>query len=182
MKSFLSILAAVLITVVIMLSVVPLLKSNEHTNTVTQTVTIPGDSIPYPVTVKVPVPYDSVVVDTFYCASVIDTAEILKDYYSKYFYQDTIKSNSVTAILCEEVTQNRITGRQVFIQNLRPQAITNKYVEPANKIYAGLIVSDYNSKIGLGPSLIYARNRDAFNINVDILNTGISAGYYIRFK
>jgi hypothetical protein len=182
MKSFLNIVAAILVTVVIMLSIFPLIKGCESPTIITRTDTIPGDSIPYPVQVKVPVPYEKITTDTIYCTAEIDTAAILKDYFTKYFYRDTIKSNSVTAIICEEVTQNKITDRQVWIQNHRPIQIINNAPLQSNSIFAGLNISEYNKKLGIGPSIIYTRKQDAFNLNYDIINSGISIGYYRKFK
>jgi|WetSurMetagenome_2_1015567.scaffolds.fasta_scaffold02807_8 hypothetical protein len=182
MKSFLSIIAAVMITVIIMISLTPFIKGNVKTIVVTKTDTIPGDSIPYPVKVMVPVPYDSIVTDTVFCATHIDTARILKDYFSKYFYRDTVKSNSVTAIICEEVTQNKIIDRQVWIQNHRPIEIINNTSEPVNCLFGGFNISAYNKKLGIGPSIIYTRKKDAFNLNYDIINSGLSIGYYRKFK
>ncbi len=182
MKSFLNIVASILVIAVIMLSIFPLLKGCEKPTIITRTDTIPGDSVPYLVQVMVPVPYEKVTTDTIFCTADIDTAAVLKDYFSKYFYRDTIKSNSVTAIICEEVTQNRITDRQVWIQNHRPIQIINNTQVQANCIFAGLNISEYNKKLGFGPSVLYTRKQDAFNLNYDIINRGISIGYYRKFK
>jgi hypothetical protein len=182
MKYLSRIIVSVLLIVVVVCSAGALIKCCGHTTTITKTVMIPGDSIPYPVQVNVPVPHDSIITDTVFYPAQIDTAEILKHYFSKYHYQDTIKSGSVTAILNEEVTQNRITNRQLWIQNLRPISVTNTMSTTESRFYAGLMATEFDNKVGLGPSILYARRRDAFSLNLDILHPGITAGYYIKFK
>lgn len=181
MKYLSRILTSILLIVVVVCSAGTLIKCCSHPTTI-KTITVPGDSVPYPVVVKVPVPIDSTIVDTVFCNGPIDTAEIIKHYFSKYHYQDTIKSGSVTAILNEEVSQNKITSRQLWIQNLRPISVTNTISSQENRFYAGLVISEFDNKVGLGPSIIYSRKRDAFSFNLDILHPGITAGYYIKFK
>lgn len=183
MKASLNIVCSVIITAIVVWFAGCRFQGRESgTIKTTDTVYIPGDSIPYMVEVKVPVPYDSIVTDTQYYPNPVDTSEILKKYYTRYFYTDTIADSSVIAIIHEEITRNLVADRQVWFQNLRPHAVTYTTInEPAPKLYAGIVASNYG-KIGIGPGFIYSRKNDAFTLGVDLVNTGITAGYYMKFK
>lgn len=138
-------------------------------STITRTVTVPGDSKPYPVAVAVPVPYDSVVVDTFWRD--VDTAAILRRFFTQYTYQDTIRDSSFVAILREVLAQNQIIERQLSVQNLRPTQVTyTTTVEtPPPRWYAGGFAS-YGGHSSAGVTLLYARKNNAFGITADPFN------------
>jgi len=148
---------------------------------VTKTVTVPGDSIPYPVPVAVPVPHDSVVVDTFWRD--VDTAAILRRFFTQYTYQDTIRDSSFVAILREVIAQNQIVERQMQFQNLRPtQVVYTTTVEtPPPRWYVGGFAS-YGRRPSAGVTLLYARKNNAFGITADPFNrsTGVQWLHAIR--
>jgi hypothetical protein len=78
-------------------------------DTVRTSDTIPGDSIPYPVEVEVPVP---VYIDTnTTIPTIVDTNAILRDYFARVNYCDTITDDtSFLAIIQDTVTRNRSPG------------------------------------------------------------------------
>ena len=61
-------------------------------------------------------------------ASKIDTLAIIKDYLSKYYYNDTIKDTSFVAIIKEVLYKNRIIDRQLYVQNLRQKIVNTTTV------------------------------------------------------
>jgi len=151
------------------------------TRTITKTVTVPGDSIPYPVKVLVPAPYDSIVVDTVWRQ--VDTAAILRKYFIKYVYQDTIRDSSFLAILREVVTQNQITERELSVQNLRPTAVTyttNTVAAPA-RWYAGP-TANLGSRMGVGAEILYVRNKNAFGLSCDLVNRNVGVTWLYSIK
>lgn len=151
------------------------------TKTITKTVTVPGDSIPYPVNVLVPVPYDSIVVDSFWRK--VDTAEILRKYFIKYVYQDTIRDTSFLAILREVVTQNQIIERKLSVQNLRPTAVTytTNTVTAPSRWYAGP-TANLGSRMGVGAEILYANNKNAFGLSYDLVNRNVGVKWLYSIK
>lgn len=110
---------------------------------ITLTETIKGDSVPYVVVKEKPVPYkvvrwDSVTrVDTVF---IIDTIEVLNDYYSAYFYSDTLKDDtSALIVLNEQITENKIEYRELIFQNRKVTTINHHYPANKNKIHLGAI-------------------------------------------
>lgn len=149
--------------------------------TVTKTVTVPGDNIPYPVPVPVPVPHDSVVVDSFWRD--VDTAAILRRFFTQYTYQDTIRDTSFLAILREVVTQNQIIERKLSVQNLRPTAVTyttNTVAAPA-RWYAGP-TANLGSRMGVGAEILYANNKNAFGLSYDLVNRNVGVKWLYSIK
>jgi hypothetical protein len=161
----------------------PAKKEAVQTITVTKTVTIPGDSIPYPIKVLIPVPHDSIVTDTLWQSQKVDTAEILRRYFARYFYNDTIRDTSFIAIIQEVITQNRIIDRQFKLQNTRAQAITyvTNITTPSPKWYVGPSVS-YNGKVGFGASGLWRNNNHAFGLNIDVTNRMAGITYMLSIK
>lgn len=150
--------------------------------TVVKTITVPGDSIPFPVFVKVPVPIDSIVNDTFWKAMPVDTAEILKRYFSRYSYADTIRDSTFVAILNEVISQNRIVDRKFQLQNLRSQAITYTTIqEPKPSLYVGPSLT-YNGKMGLGVGGIWCNKNNAIGVNFDVTNRIVGVTYLLTLK
>jgi hypothetical protein len=105
---------------------------------------IEGDSIPQPIYVD-PIPAPVLIEMppdpsfVLFKNSPIDTMQILRDYLSTRFYDDTLTDDS-TIIVYEKlaIRENRIVDREVQFMNLRPIAITNNYITPTrNRWYFG---------------------------------------------
>lgn len=141
----------------------------------TNTVIIAGDSIPYPVKVLIPVPYDSIVYRDNPIPTVVDTEAILHRYFAKYFYRDTIRDSTFVAILNELVTENRIVDRQLEVQNLRPHSVTytTSIIQPPPKWYVGPVIT-FGSKPGAGAELLYVKGKNAVGLSGDAVNRSIS--------
>ena len=122
--------------------------------------TIPGDSIPYPVMVKVPYPVyiDSIVE----IPADVDTLSILKDYFSTKYYRDTITDDtSMFVIIIDTIGQNRIIGRGALFQNLREKAIitTNIYKD-----------TDTKNKFLIGGYAGFNKDQSVFGIGAQLVN------------
>lgn len=141
---------------------------------------IPGDSIPYIVYQRVPIPYavnytdtsylyDTIWVqgDTHYVLKPIDTMFILKDYYAKVEYIDTVKNDSSALIVLNEtVFKNRISDRTIIFQNRRPTAI----IEERTK---AIVLGVGGTVNGLDMSLGYRQKRNIFNITYSDQGVGV---------
>jgi hypothetical protein len=144
--------------------------------------TIPGDSVPYPVKEYVPVVQWERINDTIIVNSPIDTQSILNHYFAVRYYSDTISDTSMLVIINDTVTQNMIAYRNVLMQNKRPIMIETTEIyncKPKWFIGADVMLSD---KTGVGIQALRVNNNHAWNIGYDLVNKGITAGYYFRFK
>ncbi|MDL5050662.1 hypothetical protein QQ054_32180 [Oscillatoria amoena NRMC-F 0135] len=149
--------------------------------------TIPGDSIQYPVYVGVPIP------DTVYLPDTVtllpDTAAILSDYFQIRKYSDTIRrDSSFLVIINDSLTRNRLSGRSVFFQNLRPIAVTSTIITrkplPAPAIFAGAnLGGTLSGKYSFSPSLAYTNKQGRMlSLQYDLLNRELRAGYLIKLS
>lgn len=127
----------------------------------TRTVIVPGDSIPYEVKVEIPVPYKVEVVREI--PSNVDTLAILQDYFSSYFYTDTITDDtSITVVIYDRISQNKIVERFATFQNLREKKVViNKIINKKRvKIYAGLSIGGNSNTMNFGPSGLLQTKKD----------------------
>jgi len=98
-------------------------------------------------------------IDTFQAA--IDTVAILKDYYAKYYYSDTLKIDTVGyAIINDTITQNTILARDIRTNILIPTTtITNTVYLNNREFYWGLGLQGRTDQLNyLGGELLY-RNK-----------------------
>jgi len=132
--------------------------------------------------------------------TIIDTAALLKDYYSKVLYKDTLKLDGDlgTIALIDTISQNKILGR-IWDAKIRERIIKEELIvkEPAkNQVFYGLNAGfnkeDYVSAIGAGIILktkkdkIYQLGAGVNNRTTDGTNGSFSpyvgAGVYWKIK
>jgi|TARA_R100000030_G_scaffold26812_1_gene19459 hypothetical protein len=116
------------------------------------------------------------VTDTIVLKSKIDTLEILKDYYSKYVYKDTLKLDSLGYItIVDTITQNKIFSRNFDSQVLIPTTtITNDIYLNQAKLFGGVSVGGNKSQINfLSGDLLYKSKKD----NVYGLGLGVNQDF-----
>ena len=110
-------------------------------------------------------------IDTF--SVPIDTISILKDYYAKYFYTDTIKIDTLgTIIVNDTVTRNLILMRDVQSNIFIPTTtITNTTYLYKRELFWGASVSGNQEQIqSINGELMYVnkkRNAYGFGVGVD---------------
>jgi hypothetical protein len=115
----------------------------------------------------------------------VDTAAILKDYYSKVFYSDTTKTKYGNVIIKDTVTENRISARQV-ITDFNIPVITKTVTQPKRtQVYIGMNVQGMPASpiTAFGPSIMLKTKQDK------VIELGaLTAGHYwmyhasIKFK
>jgi hypothetical protein len=150
---------------------------------------IPGDPAPVEVkrAEKAPKPVIVIFHDTI--PGKIDTAEVFKYFYAKYFYIDSIWSNdsSILAIIQDSIYQNRIISRKPYLQNLRKTAIINNYTteqEQARKFYVGPVFGlGFDRRFAAGLSLMYiSKSERPFTYSYDAVNKMHLGSVYFKLK
>ncbi len=102
-------------------------------DTITLTSIIPGDIIPYEVGIETPVPYPDYLDSgsTRWSDQPIDTMAVLADYYSKYYFDDTIQNDTSALIRLQSHTfMNRLFYDKLFFQNKRVTQINSTTINP----------------------------------------------------
>ena len=109
-------------------------------------------------------------IDTFQAP--IDTVSILKDYYAKYFYTDTIKIDTLgTIVINDTVTRNLISMRDVQSNIFIPTTtITNTVYLYKREFYGGISVGSTNQAVqNINGELLYInKKRDAYGFGVGL--------------
>lgn len=109
--------------------------------------------------------------------TIIDTAALLKDYYSKVLYKDVLvlPDSLGTVAVTDTISQNRILGR-TFNASVKQRIIKETTIvkEPAkNQVYYGLNAGfnkeDYVSAIGAGLMLKTKKDK-IYNLNIGVNN------------
>jgi hypothetical protein len=111
----------------------------------------------------------------------VDTLAILKDYYTKYSYNDTVKVNTYgSGIISDEVTQNKIVNRSIIWDLKIPivkETITVKEL-PKNQIYigggVGLDKVNLFNQVSAG-FLLKTKSDKIYGVSVGISNTNINS-------
>lgn len=137
--------------------------------------TIYGDSVPYVVIHEKPVPVRIVKRDTIWLHDTIlkiDTIEVLNDYFSAYFYSDTLKDDtSALIVLNEQITENKIEYRELIFQNRKVTTINHHYPANKNRLHLGVL----GTFTGISAEIGYSYKANQFGL---IYGTqGIGFGY-----
>ena len=102
----------------------------------------------------------------------IDTLSILKDYYAKYYYSDTIKIDTVGyAIVNDTITRNTILARDVKTNIIIPTIHIKKtiYINQ-RELYWGVGASGQTDQLNyLGGELMYRnKNKQAYGFGIGV--------------
>ena len=120
-------------------------------------------------------------IDTFQAP--IDTISILKDYYAKYFYTDTIKIDTLGIIVINDtVTRNLISMRDVQSNIFIPTTtINNTIYLYKREFYGGVAVGATNQAVqNINGELLYVnKKRQAYGFGVG-LNPQFQPVYTVR--
>ena len=145
------------------------------------------DTIQTVVTKYVPKWRDKIIVETDTILASVDTLAILKDYYAKYVYSDTLMIDTVGyAVINDIITRNSIFSRDVTTNILIPTITqTNTVYINKSEWYWGLNLTGRSSQINyLGGGLLYkSKNRNVYGLGVGVnenFKPVISASYYMK--
>ena len=120
-------------------------------------------------------------IDTF--STPIDTISVLKDYYAKYFYTDTIQLDTLGSIIVNDtITRNLISFRDVQSNIFIPTTtITNTVYLYKREFYGGVSVGATNQAVqNINAELLYVnKKRQAYGFGVG-LNPDFQPVYTVR--
>jgi len=155
-----------------------LVKTNYIFDTIIDTVVLESN-------VYIPVPIYHDTGSTLLLYQIVDTAAILHDYFSSYYYCDTIQDDSAAFIVvCDTVSRNRIVSRQPFI-TLYSRLVTKTKLVVSNPIQSrqlsiGLQLAVAKNAYGLSPTILYkSKKNTSLSFSYDIINKSYSFGVYL---
>jgi hypothetical protein len=145
----------------------------------------------YKDTMFVPVPFQ-LPPDTFIKKDTIpvpanaDTSQILKDFFARYHYSDTIRQDSAFSIVIKDIiSQNKILSRDLWYKDLSPTVVnttTTTYQENKREFYYGAMIN-VGKTSGISANLMYKdKGSRIYLFGYDPLNKQISAGVTFKFK
>jgi len=109
-------------------------------------------------------------IDTF--STPIDTVSVLKDYYAKYFYTDTIQLDTLGSIIVNDtITRNLISFRDVQSNIFIPTTtITNTTYLYKREFFGGISVGATNQAVqNINAELLYInKKRQGYGIGVGL--------------
>ena len=120
-------------------------------------------------------------IDTF--SAPIDTTAVLKDYYAKYFYTDTIQLDTLGSIIVNDtITRNLISFRDVQSDIFIPTTtITNTVYLYKREFFGGVSVGATNQAVqNINGEILYVnKKRQAYGFGVG-LNPQFQPVYTVR--
>jgi len=132
------------------------------------------DTVEIAKTEYVPKIVERVVVDIDTFSIPIDTVSVLKDYYAKYFYTDTIQIDTLGSIVINDtITRNLIAMRDVQSNIFIPTTtITNTVYLNRREFYGGISLTGQPTQLDFinGELLYKGKKRNAYGIGVGINN------------
>jgi hypothetical protein len=144
----------------------------------TDTITIKGKTIPYPV------PYQ--VIDSFPVPVNVDTAVILAEYLKlrKYNLPITNDTNSKINVFAD-VQYNRISNwtytAEIYPHITTVETVRTIIIPKKSKLSGGLILTGNGTYFGAAPSLIFTNKKDnILLVGYDVINKNYSIGAFIK--
>jgi hypothetical protein len=130
------------------------------------------DTVQIEKTKYIPTVVEKVVVNIDTFTTPIDTLSVLKDYYAKYFYTDTIMLDSLGYVTINDtITRNLISFRDVQSEILIPTTtITNTVYINKRELYVGTTLNGDRTQLNnLSGNLLYkTKKRNVYNIGVGV--------------
>ncbi len=118
--------------------------------------------------------------------AIVDTAEILKDYFATYHYNISVADSNLTGSVSGRISRNRIDTLAFKYKWLKPVTITNTVITRENKkkLFAGFHVGLSRSGItDFGPEAIFVTAKDrCYKANFDFIDKSISAGMHWKIS
>ena len=118
----------------------------------------------------------------------IDTALILSDYFSKYYYQDTILNDTFGLIILRDtITQNKISYRNphisIYPRLIKQTTLLKQVAPPKAKLFLGLGLGRNLTHFSLSPSLMLITKKEtAYSLSYDLLNHDIYFTMYWKIR
>lgn len=177
LKSFFSNLQTILIVGLVI--IILLMKQCDGEKPVIKTIvetkeTVKWDTIKIPEITYVPKWKTKIVRVTDTIPKDIDTMEILKDYYAKYFYTDTLDIDSIGNIVINDtITQNKIFARKpkvnIQIPTITKEIVITKVINE-REFYYGVGLQGSTDQLNyLGGEFLYrTKKKNAYGVSLGI--------------
>ena len=141
------------------------------------------DTVKVETTEYVPKIIEKIVVNVDTFSTPIDTVSVLKDYYAKYFYTDTIQIDTLGSIVINDtITRNLIAMRDVQSNIFIPTTtITNTVYLYKREFFGGVSVGATNQAVqNINGELLYVnKKRQAYGFGIG-LNPNFQPVYTVR--
>ena len=101
----------------------------------------------------------------------IDTSYVIGDYYSTYFYTDSLISDTLHFYINDSISQNKVQSRSLkYTLKLPTVTITNTVIKSKNEFYAGLGLVGSKTGIGFfGPELLLrTKKKSVYGLGVGV--------------
>jgi hypothetical protein len=128
---------------------------------------------------------DTTIYDTAYLTANVDTGAILKDYFAKNVFKDTISFAEGSVSLVDTISQNQIMGR-IFKASITQKTIhvtrelRTPPPPPKAALYWGIMATKQDDKFGYGGGLMFkTANKGIFQLNYTN-SKQIQLGYYSK--
>jgi len=118
----------------------------------------------------------------------IDTNEILKIYFSRFIYDDTLVDDTNAFIVIRDViSENRIQSREPFIQFFPKTVIETTVVkvpeDPRRKVFLGFGAGRSFDQFGLTGNMMFINKRDqAFAFQYDFINKDVYVTTFFKLR
>jgi hypothetical protein len=177
LKSFFSNLQTILIVGLVV--IILLMRQCDGKKPVIKTIvetkeTVKWDTIKIPEITYVPKWKTKIVKVTDTIPKDIDTMEILKDYYAKYFYTDTLDIDSIGNIVINDtITQNKIFARKpkvnIQIPTITKEIVITKVISE-REFYYGVGLQGSTDQLNyLGGEFLYrTKKKNAYGVSLGI--------------
>jgi hypothetical protein len=101
----------------------------------------------------------------------IDTSYVIGDYYSTYYYEDSLKTDTLNFHIGDSITQNKIKVRNIkYTLKFPTVTTTNTIIKNKNEFYAGLGLVGSSTGINFfGPELLLrTKKKQVYGLGVGI--------------
>lgn len=150
------------------------------TITVTDSVILKPDSIPYSVTVPAPYPVfkDTGSAWIQIIRTEVDTFAIIRDYLIKNYYHRVFKDDSSALVIVDDtVSMNKLHKAKFTFMNRRAERVLHETkIYPDRLFLGGSINSDFE-KVGLGMNATYIHDNSEYSVEWDFINKTYQVGY-----
>jgi len=168
---FIFIILILFIVILLQKSCAPPPNPNNDSTTVVTKIVTKYDTITKEIPVYIPKWKTKIIreIDSF--PFPIDTNEILKDYFTLYYYEDIIKKDSLTLYIKDTITENKIKNRIVNYSIIYPTTIIYRdSLIKKNEFFYGLgLVGNQNGLHYVGPEfLLKTKYGNAYGLGIGL--------------
>jgi hypothetical protein len=102
---------------------------------------------------------------------IIDTAYVIGDYYSTYFYSDSLITDTLRLYIKDSISENKIKSRNLKYKLIFPTiTVTNTVIKNKNEFYVGLgLVGSKNGINFFGPELMLrTKKKQVYGLGIGV--------------